>query len=50
MKRFLLLVCCLPLAVFAFRPPQTVCTFAQVDLKVTLTWSTPKLPENLEVF
>ncbi len=119
MKRFLSLVCCLPLAAFAFRPPtvplvqcdpffsvwsqadrltdvetthwsgakqpisvtlaadgkvwrlcgaepksvpalpqtgvdvrptQTVCTFAQGDLKVTLTWSTPKLPENLEVF
>lgn len=32
------------------RPTQTVCTFAEGNLKVALTWSTPKLPEDLEVF
>lgn len=32
------------------RPTQTVYTFAEGGLKVSLTWSTAKLPENLDVF
>ena len=40
----------LPQVDLAVRPTQTVYTFAEGALKVTLTWSTPKLPENLDVF
>ena len=40
----------LPQTGLEVRPTQTVYTFAEGELKATLTWSTPKLPEDLEVF
>ena len=40
----------LPQTSVEVRPTQTVYTFASGSLKVELVWSTPKLPEDLDVF